>query len=119
MLFNNNNSVRIVSGSLNTLVILNDGSLYSAGGSEIGRAGKRSIFSRIDSVEVFQITDACIGVDFFNLCTEHKLIGFGKNDMGCLGNGTRETKEKPKLNSFFPEDVLQIQVSIVLIILSI
>jgi len=103
-------TTRIVVGNNNSFLIYLDGSIYSAGGSEIGRNGKRSIFSRIDSVEVFSIVDVAVGDGYFNLCTNQwKLIGIGKNDMGTLGNGTRENRDKPKLNSFFPEDVIQIQ----------
>ena len=101
---------RIICSSNSTFIIYNDGSLYSAGAGEIGRTGKRSIFQRIDSIEVFQIVDACLGEGFFNLCTKDmKLIGCGKNELGTLGNGTRDNRDKPKLNTNFPEDVLMVQ----------
>lgn len=78
---------RVTCSSMSTFVIYNDGSLYSCGSSEIGRTGKKSIFQRIDSVEVFQIVDVCLGDGFFNLCTKDwKLIGCGRNDLGTLGN---------------------------------
>jgi alpha-tubulin suppressor-like RCC1 family protein len=103
-------TTRIVVGNNNSFLIYIDGSIYSAGGSEIGRNGKRSIFSRIDSVEVFSIVDVAVGDGYFNLCTsQFKLIGIGKNDMGTLGNGTRENRDKPKLNSSFLEEAIQIQ----------
>jgi alpha-tubulin suppressor-like RCC1 family protein len=78
--------------------------------NELGRSGKRSIFQRIDALEAFSITEFASG-DGFSLCItrDGKLIGWGRNDMGQLGSGNREAKDKPKIIPF-SERILQLSV---------
>lgn len=103
---------RIVSNSNQTFAILFNGGLLSSGDNENGelcRPGKRSIFQRIDMLETFKIIDVAAGEDFFHfLCQNGQLLSYGKNDMGQLGNGNREKKEKPRVNQNIKEPLIQI-----------
>lgn len=95
--------VNIFAGGKQTFLVTIDGSVLSSGennANELGRHGKRSLLQRIDAVEAFSITHVAIGDGFCILLNkEGKMISWGQNAMGQLGNGEREIKEKPKLNS--------------------
>jgi E3 ubiquitin-protein ligase HERC4 len=95
-----------------TYIILKNGEVYTSGSNdnnELGRFGKRSLLQRVEALETFQITDATLGDGFFSLvCKDGRIISWGKNDMGQLGNGTRDFKDKPRFNTQFNESLLQI-----------
>lgn len=95
-----------------TFVVLKSGVLLSCGSNEsneLGRSGKRSLLHRVDAIETFQIRESSLGSGYNNLlCDDGKILSWGKNDMGQLGNGTRESKEKPRVNSTMQDAFLQI-----------
>lgn len=108
------NISRICMSAKQSFCIFNDGSVCSCGqneNNELGRSGKRSVFTRIDAVETFRIGDVCCGDGFVLMSTiEGKLICWGRNESGQLGFGAgmRSNVEKPKINSSFPEPILQL-----------
>jgi alpha-tubulin suppressor-like RCC1 family protein len=77
--------------------------------NELGRPGKRSLFNRIDALETFQLIDLAVGDGFVILGNrDGRGIAWGRNDMGQLGIGNRETREKPKLHSILRDGILQV-----------
>lgn len=104
--------VRIVSSQYQSFLIKNDGSIYSCGSNdnyELGRSGRRGVFQRIDSVERFHIIDVAIGSGFIIMTTKDgKIINWGVNDLGQLGVGDRENKDRPRINHAVTESILQI-----------
>lgn len=103
---------KIASSHQHTFILMKDGSAFSCGSNEneeLARHGKRSIFQRIDAIETSHITDVCLGDGFILLVTkEGKIISWGKNDMGQLGNSCREYRKFPKLNTNISEGILQV-----------
>jgi alpha-tubulin suppressor-like RCC1 family protein len=95
-----------------TFLVLNNGSLLSSGendNNELARSGKRSYLHRVDALETFQIQEAATGLGFTTLvCDDGRLVSWGKNDMGQLCNGTRENKDKPRVNASIQEPILQV-----------
>ena len=91
---------RIVSNRRQSIILTNDGSVFTAGGNddrELGRSGKRSLFMRLEALESFRVTDAACGEGFFILIlSDGKQISWGRNEMGQLGLGHRDSREKPK-----------------------
>lgn len=41
-------------------------------------------------------------------CVDGKLVTWGRNELGQLGNGTREGRSKPRFNSPFSHRILQV-----------
>lgn len=107
-----NSVTRIAMNQFQTFLVLKSGVLLSCGSNEnneLGRSGKRSWLHRVDAIETFQVLEASLGSGFCNLlCDDGKVLSWGKNDLGQLGNGTRENKEKPRVNSTTQEAILQI-----------
>jgi alpha-tubulin suppressor-like RCC1 family protein len=103
---------RVVSTQKQSFLCEMDGTVSSAGendNNELARSGKRSLFGRIDAVEAFQICDIAVGEQFFMLaCQDGRVVSWGRNEMGQLGLGNRDNKEKPRVHSIVPEGVLQI-----------
>lgn len=104
--------VRVISTQKQSFMLLRDGSILSCGENdknELGRTGKRSLFQRIDSVEAFSISDIACGDDFTLLAAKDgKVICWGRNDLGQLGAGDREFRERPKVNSIITEGIIQL-----------
>jgi len=100
---------RIVGNQHVTFVITTDGTLLTAGANdnhELGRAGKRSLLSRVDALEAYRVTDVALGDGFALLALQDgRTVSWGKNDMGQLGlgSGHREDAQKPKLASILSE----------------
>lgn len=96
----------------NTFVILRNGVLLTCGANdnnELGRSGKRSWLHRVDAIETFQARDVSLGDGFATIiCDDGKLLSWGKNELGQLGNGTRDGKEKPRVNSSIQDSFLQV-----------
>lgn len=88
-----------------------NGTILSCGENdlnELGRSGKRSLLQRIDSLEAFQIVDIACGDNFVIMALKDgRVVSWGRNDFGQLGNGNRENKEKPRPNILIQEGVLQ------------
>lgn len=86
-----------------TFAITDGGLLWTAGLNdehELGRTGKRSIPQRVDAVETFQLSDAAVGDGFAHLiCNDGRVISWGRNELGQLGNANRERKDRPRINS--------------------
>jgi alpha-tubulin suppressor-like RCC1 family protein len=103
---------RIIANQNQTFVVLGNGSLLSCGENENGelaRTGKRSWLHRVDALETFQIRETAVGTGFTTLLIDDgKMMSWGRNDMGQLCNGTRDNKEKPRVNSTVQEVFLQI-----------
>lgn len=103
---------RIAMNQFQTFVVLKSGVLLSCGSNEnneLGRSGKRSWLHRVDAIETFQVSEASLGSGFCSLlCDDGKVLSWGKNDLGQLGNGTRENKEKPRVNTTMQDALLQI-----------
>lgn len=91
---------RICSSRAQTFVLTDDGSVYSAGANdsgELGRSGKRSLFIKLESLEAFVCTDVAVGDGFVILIlSDGRQISWGRNEMGQLGLGNRDNREKPK-----------------------
>lgn len=89
-----------------------DGAVTSAGdndNNELGRAGKRSLLTHIDSLEAFQISEVAAGEQFVLMaCHDGRVVSWGRNDMGQLGIGNRDNREKPRVASIVSEGILQI-----------
>lgn len=89
-----------------------DGSVVSCGdneNNELGRRGKKSLLQRIDSLEAFQILDVAAGDNFvIMVLKDGRMVSWGQNSLGQLGNGVREDGEKPRVFSTIPDGVLQI-----------
>lgn len=106
-------SVSRVSCSRNhTFVILRNGVLLTCGANdnnELGRSGKRSWLHRVDAIETFQVREASLGDGFATIIRDDgKLLSWGRNELGQLGNGTRDGKEKPRVNSSMQDSCLQV-----------
>jgi alpha-tubulin suppressor-like RCC1 family protein len=103
---------RIISNGNQSFAILFNATVFSAGendNSELCRPGKRSVFQRIDMLETFKIVDVAMGEGFFHLLAQNgQLLSYGKNDMGQLGTGNRDSKDKPRINANIKEPLLQI-----------
>lgn len=109
---------RIANSRSQTFVLTDDGSVYSAGcneAGELGRSGKRSLFIKLESLEAFVCTDVAIGDGFVILIlNDGRQISWGRSEMGQLGLGNRENKEKPKRASILssvPGELGFIQIS--------
>jgi alpha-tubulin suppressor-like RCC1 family protein len=77
--------------------------------NELCRPGKRSLFQRIELLETFKVIDATLGDGFFHSLTQQgQLLSWGINEYGQLGNGNREKKEKPRINTHIKEPLIQI-----------
>lgn len=64
---------------------------------------------RVDALETFQIREASVGSGFFTLlCDDGRVVSWGVNELGQLGNGTRNNKDKPRINSAIQEPLLQV-----------
>jgi alpha-tubulin suppressor-like RCC1 family protein len=100
-----------------TFVITTDGTLLTAGANEkkeLGRAGKRSLLSRVDALEAYRVTDVALGEGFALLALKDgRTVSWGKNDMGQLGlgSGNRDEVLKPKLASILTDAGGVVQVS--------
>ena len=85
-----------------SVVINNDGTIYNCGENdmgELGRNGKRSIFTRVDVLETVSGLDTSIGNGFWEIVgKDGSMYSWGVNSMGELGNGARDKIEKPKSN---------------------
>lgn len=103
---------QVICNSLQTFIVHSTGALSTAGendANELARIGKRSVFQRVDCLEAFQVVEAGLGEGFFHILTrDGSLISWGKNDLGQLGNGNREHREKPRPNSNNHEFIIQI-----------
>jgi len=103
---------RIVCSQKQTFLLTTEGQVLSAGendGGELGRSGKRSLLFRLDAVEAFSVTDVALGDGFVILVLKDgRCVSWGKNEMGQLGVGNREAREKPKLTKVVQEGILQI-----------
>jgi alpha-tubulin suppressor-like RCC1 family protein len=103
---------RVIATQKQTYFCENDGSVSSCGENdahELGRAGKRSILLRLDSLEAFQFADIAAGEQFVLLaCRDGKVVSWGRNELGQLGLGNRDNKEKPRLSNIIADGVLQI-----------
>ena len=90
---------RIVSNR-QSIILTSDGSVFTAGANddrELGRSGKRSLFMRLEALESFRVADAACGEGFIILIlSDGKQISWGRNEMGQLGLGHRDSREKPK-----------------------
>lgn len=98
-----------------TYLIYRNGIINTAGENDNNQLcrstleSKRSWLSRVDSLEIFQIVDAALSNTFITLLSnEGKLISWGANDMGQLGNGTRDSTTKPRVNSAITESIIQL-----------
>lgn len=95
-----------------TFIVQDNGVILTAGANdnnELGRSGKRSLLHRVDALETFQVREGSIGTGFFNLLTDDgRLVSWGVNDLGQLGNNTRDNKDKPRVNTTIQEPILQI-----------
>ncbi len=104
--------LKIVCSQNQTYCLLKNGILVTAGENdqnELGRSGKRSLLSRCDALETFQIVDAAVASNFTTLLSKDgRIISWGVNDMGQLGNGNRESNFKPRVNTSISEPILQI-----------
>eukprot|EP01038_Epipyxis_sp_PR26KG_P010000 gene10000-13455_t len=103
---------KIITNQNQTIFIMNNGDLFTCGtndNNELCRSGKRSTLLHVDSLETFQIFEGTLGQSFaMILSNDAKVLGWGKNDLGQLGNGNREDKLKPKLNTNINEYIIQI-----------
>lgn len=104
--------VSICCNNKQTFLLLHNGGLLTCGdndNNELCRTGKRSALVRVDLLETFHLIDTSIGDGFFHVITKAgQLFSWGKNDLGQLGIGNREAREKPKPNHKIKEPVIQI-----------
>ena len=104
--------LRISTNKSQSFVVTSYGTILTAGSNdnnELGRAGKRSLLRRVDAIETFQITEASLGDGFVHLiCDDGRVLSWGRNDLGQLGNSSRESKDKPRVNTTLTEPILQI-----------
>ena len=95
-----------------SFLVTKDFMLLSCGDNddhELGRTGRRNVFLHIDMLTKFRIREVTAGSGFVHACTvDGRVISWGRNELGQLGDGDRDKKEKPKLNSNFSEAILQI-----------
>ena len=106
------NMVLSTSSSLRqSFLVTKDSMLLSCGDNdnhELGRSGKKNIFLQIDMLAKFRIREVAAGNGFVHACTiDGRVISWGRNELGQLGDGDRDNKEKPKLNGNFSEAILQ------------
>jgi alpha-tubulin suppressor-like RCC1 family protein len=99
---------RIAVNQNQLFLVFSNGTLFTAGendNNELARTGKRSLLQRVDALETFQISQGSIGSKYALLvCNDGRILGWGSNDMGQLGNGNREFREKPKLNAMLKDE---------------
>lgn len=104
--------IAVCSSLRQSFAVTSDYLLLSCGendANQLARSGKRSTLLHIDMLSKYRIRDVAAGNGFFHACTvDGRVISWGKNDLGQLGDGGRESREKPKLNSNFTESILQI-----------
>lgn len=103
----------VASSAKQSYIVTSGYSLLSCGDNENGEiartAGKRNLFLQIDMLSKYRIREVSAGNGFCHACTfDGRVISWGRNDLGQLGNGDRERQDKPRINSNFTESILQI-----------
>lgn len=90
----------VSAGVDHTLIVKEDGSLWACGRNNYGQLGDGTKIDRNQFVPVVNmgsgVASASAGNEFSLVVkTDGSLWGFGKNDNGQLGNGTKDTKYAP------------------------
>mmetsp|Transcript_6189 Transcript_6189/g.9333 ORF Transcript_6189/g.9333 Transcript_6189/m.9333 type:complete len:1082 (-) Transcript_6189:109-3354(-) len=89
-----------------------DGVLLNCGENdqnELGRTGKRSLFSRVDALEAFSVCDIAAGNGYCVVAlSDGRVMSWGRNDLGQLGNGNRLPREKPRFNTGLSHRIIQL-----------
>ncbi|MCK5833300.1 T9SS type A sorting domain-containing protein [bacterium] len=99
------NITGISAGNNHTLMLIDDGSVYSWGSNEYGQLGDSLISERhspnrvrniTDTGYLMDIIDVSAGVNYsLALMSDGHVLAFGKNDKGQLGNGTSSDARFP------------------------